>query len=337
VHLGRPATWVRSRLTLGRLPEAFRVLVTEKVVGLGGAMLLAKVPELRVDAVVTQMRNLFGGFKRTLTNAEVGSRIRDLVRELDSAPFPIADATLGRGACSACPDRTGAQGSLFGDAAPSDDRCLDGACWDTKVDQIWENAQRDAKKRKLPVITGETADELEVAGWVRADAKAYALGEYNMVAPGQIEALRTKKREAAESDDEQDDDSSEVTPDTAAKHAEIQKSNREKAIERATATYNEVYTEEVTAKLAALEHVETTQLLGFMLAFVRAPKFIGMRRNILDGHEDHAVSQAQVCAWMETADDRDLALALLEDLIINGEVDEVDLGRLLPPAAQAAE
>jgi hypothetical protein len=57
-----------------------------------------------------------------------------------------------------CPKRSDKQRDLFSDeTSDADASCLDPTCWAAKVEQLWTRAEKDAKKRKLRVLTGREA------------------------------------------------------------------------------------------------------------------------------------------------------------------------------------
>lgn len=143
--LGRTPAWVRRRLTLLSLCEAARERMRRGELPLAHAERLAAVDE------ATQARVL-SRYSGELPAS--GAFARDVALELhaiNQAPFDVDDAKLPGGSCAKCPKRSDTQVDLFG-GATGDARCLDAACWAKKNDASWERAQRDAKKRKLPII-----------------------------------------------------------------------------------------------------------------------------------------------------------------------------------------
>lgn len=91
-----------------------------------------------------------------------------LLRDFADAPFPPDDATLVKaaGSCGDCPKRTKNDPGLFADFAERD-RCLDGSCWNTKVEADWKRRAADHKKAGGTVLsTKETAKVFVYSGIV---------------------------------------------------------------------------------------------------------------------------------------------------------------------------
>lgn len=75
-------------------------------------------------------------------------------RQLRSAPWKLDDATLhpAAGACHACPKRSSCQSLLFegetdGKKAAPEDKCLDIACWNHKLERFGKLKLEEAKKK----------------------------------------------------------------------------------------------------------------------------------------------------------------------------------------------
>ncbi len=150
-EIGKPASFVASRLRLLQLVPFAQQLLSDDWLTLGGALALAALhgadEQLRTlvdlrfkpDAEGTQgegenLRPAYVGYMRVApTLVDVKDAISRNRRQLASAPFPIIDADLvpAAGACDTCPKRSAAQASLFGAGAA--DTCLDAACWASKL------------------------------------------------------------------------------------------------------------------------------------------------------------------------------------------------------------
>ena len=136
--LGKSASWVRARLRLCTLSEAWRASFADPgspvhEFPVGHIEVVAALPQTVQDEVLADCE---GRFREGVPLAAELRRIAaDYTRELDGVPWDLAAENLVEGvsACSTCPKRDGAQDSLF--AAVSDtkgDRCLDAPCYEAK-------------------------------------------------------------------------------------------------------------------------------------------------------------------------------------------------------------
>lgn len=138
---------VKKRLTLLSLSQEWRdYWRSENAVTLGAAQALAALGSEDQAAIfgdcVTPAMDEIWGLTRDLRQAP-GPKITELLvrewcrrkdEELRHAPFDIEDSSLPGGACSACPKRASTQRDLFG--ALDHDRCLDRACWRSKIQVV---------------------------------------------------------------------------------------------------------------------------------------------------------------------------------------------------------
>jgi ParB family chromosome partitioning protein len=189
--VGRSATHVRQRLRLQRLVPLARRLVAEGHLSLAAAVRLAQVEspveqiEVLADSGVAV--GLFGegsagnwraGHEAVAALTEfdeatwaalveqsdhpgpraIEHAIESTGRRLKRARFNILDTELGAVACTECPRRTGAQGSLFATMG-DDDSCLDAACWDAKGRAVDERRIVDAK------AAGKLYTQEDTKGW----------------------------------------------------------------------------------------------------------------------------------------------------------------------------
>jgi len=152
--VGHPVTYVVQRLKLCELGKEVRAALDNEKIGLGVAILLARVPTpLQAEALRTI------GHWWTLAETKRQLEQRFLLR-LDQAPFDISDAKLVEraGACVACPKRTGQQRELFPDAARPD-LCTDPVCYRGKLDALWKIRKAEAKKSGQPVLEGAAVEK----------------------------------------------------------------------------------------------------------------------------------------------------------------------------------
>jgi len=140
--VGKTPVFVASRLKLADLvPAAVEAFYADEI-GVGHALLLAKLPSDQ------QGQALSACFKEVYNNGAKPARIllpiRNLQFWIDSnillvlkdAPFNKRDAQLvpAAGSCADCPKRTGHNKLLFGDdLGRQGDRCTDPSCYQAKV------------------------------------------------------------------------------------------------------------------------------------------------------------------------------------------------------------
>ena len=143
--LGRTVAWVRRRLTLLGLGEAARERMRR------GELPLAHAERLAVLDAETQARVLSRCPDELPASGAFAREIMLSLHSLANAPFDIEDAKLPGGSCSRCSKRSDSQADLFASVS-SAAGCPDAACWSKKNDASWARVERDAKKRKLPII-----------------------------------------------------------------------------------------------------------------------------------------------------------------------------------------
>jgi ParB family chromosome partitioning protein len=156
---GKGAGYVASRLRLTELAPAAVEAFTKDEIGLGHALLLAKLQTEQ------QEEALAACWQESYTNGSKSKRIllpvrhlrewieRNILLELATAPFSKEDATLvpEAGSCVECSKRTGHNTLLFEGIAAQHDSCSDPACYAAKVDAHVK--QTVATKPKLVQIT----------------------------------------------------------------------------------------------------------------------------------------------------------------------------------------
>jgi ParB family chromosome partitioning protein len=140
--VGKSPTFVASRLKLSDLvPAAVEAFYADEI-GVGHALLLAKLPANQQEAALSAC------FKEVYNNGAKPARILLPVRNLQfwidsnvllvlkDAPFNKRDAQLvpAAGSCADCPKRTGYNKLLFGDdLGRQGDSCTDPGCYAAKV------------------------------------------------------------------------------------------------------------------------------------------------------------------------------------------------------------
>lgn len=348
---------VTQRLLVARSHESVRELLGEKAISFTAAILLAKAPESKVEAIAARARKLFESSRRSLGRGDVGYLVGEFVRLLAHAPFDVADQKLvPRGACSSCPQRTGGQASLFGDVA-NEDRCLDVSCWEEKVAALWVRAQKDAKKRKLPILaeawTG--AD----SGYFEADSTAYAVNTtktwaqittphditigrgtdgriVELVSPDVVARVRELLRKMrAEANAETPDDKPATELDAEA----LAQARQRERVARDEREVARLYSPRVVAILDRLDD-ESPDLAGVFRALTSNPPFArehALRLGLVQpgDPDDHA---AKLDEWREGASFRALLRLYVASALLDGWFgDDETLDGMLEPVAASDE
>lgn len=156
---GKHPGYVASRLRLTELATAVVEAFSKDEIGLGHALLLAKLQP------AAQQEALPACWQESYANGSKSKRIllpvrhlrewieHNILLELAAAPFSKEDATLvpDAGSCLECPKRTGHNTLLFEGMGAQHDSCTDPACYATKVDAHVK--QTVAAKPKLVQIS----------------------------------------------------------------------------------------------------------------------------------------------------------------------------------------
>jgi ParB family chromosome partitioning protein len=153
----KSAGYVLTRIRLTELVPAVTEAFLKDEIGTGHALLLAKLqPAQQEQALTACYREEYAGGgkpRRTLLPVrQLQEWIeRNILLELDSAPFPKDDADLVPevGACLTCPKRTGYNTLLFAEIKA--DACTSPECYENKVNAFV--AKTVAAKPKLVQIT----------------------------------------------------------------------------------------------------------------------------------------------------------------------------------------
>ena len=141
--IGKTPVFVAARLKLSDLvPAAVEAFYADEI-GVGHALLLAKLPaDQQEQALTACFKEVYNGSQKP---ARILLPVRNLQFWIDSnillvlkdAPFNKRDAQLvpTAGSCADCPKRTGHNKLLFGDdLGRQGDRCTDPVCYQAKVD-----------------------------------------------------------------------------------------------------------------------------------------------------------------------------------------------------------
>jgi ParB family chromosome partitioning protein len=156
---GKHPGYVASRLRLTELAPAAVEAFTKDEIGLGHALLLAKLQSEQQEEALTAC------WQESYANGSKSKRIllpvrhlrewieRNILLELATAPFSKEDATLvpEAGSCLDCAKRTGHNTLLFEGIAAQHDSCSDPTCYAAKVDAHVKRTV--AAKPKLVQIT----------------------------------------------------------------------------------------------------------------------------------------------------------------------------------------
>lgn len=156
---GKHPGYVASRLRLTELAPAAVEAFTKDEIGVGHALLLAKLqPQQQEEALTACWQESYTGGSKAKRILLPVRHLREWIEhnillELTTAPFSKDDATLvpDAGSCVECPKRTGHNTLLFEGIAAKHDSCSDPACYAAKVDAHVK--QTVAAKPKLVQIT----------------------------------------------------------------------------------------------------------------------------------------------------------------------------------------
>jgi len=156
---GKSAGYVASRLRLTELAPAAVEAFAKDEIGVGHALLLAKLqPQQQEEALTACWQESYTGGSKAKRILLPVRHLREWIEhnillELATAPFSKDDATLvpEAGSCVECPKRTGHNTLLFEGIAAKHDSCSDPGCYAAKVDAHVKRTV--AAKPKLVQIT----------------------------------------------------------------------------------------------------------------------------------------------------------------------------------------
>lgn len=174
--VGKGKTYVYQRLALLALPDLARDAYRDEIIDTRQALLFARIPneELREEAAKAILKNVPVWVKE---EGFIYEELRDdidrrFMRQLNQAPFDIADAQLVKaaGACADCPKRSGNATDLFGELEDAD-VCLDSVCYQRKSVVAWNRTKKTAKKEGRATIDGKPADRIFPHGRISSQTK----------------------------------------------------------------------------------------------------------------------------------------------------------------------
>ena len=156
---GKHPGYVLSRLRLTELAPAVVEAFSKDEIGLGHALLLAKLqPAAQQEALPACWQDSYANGSKSKRILLPVRHLREWIEhnillELAAAPFSKEDAMLvpGAGSCLECPKRTGHNTLLFEGMGAQHDSCTDPACYSAKVDAHVK--QTVAAKPKLVQIS----------------------------------------------------------------------------------------------------------------------------------------------------------------------------------------
>lgn len=139
---GKHPGYVLSRIRLTELTSAAVEAFSKDEIGVGHALLLAKLQSAQQeDALKACFREDWGGGSKAKRILLPVRHLQQWIEQnvmliLKDAPFSKRDAQLvpAAGSCLECPKRTGHNKLLFADLAGSGDACSDPACYAAKLD-----------------------------------------------------------------------------------------------------------------------------------------------------------------------------------------------------------
>jgi ParB family chromosome partitioning protein len=156
---GKSTAYCLARLKLTELAPAVVEALSKDEIGVGHALLLAKLqPAQQEEALAACFREDWGGGSKNKRILLPVRNLKDWIEHnvmliLKDAPFSKRDAQLvpAVGSCLDCPKRTGHNKLLFADLSGNSDACSDPACYAAKLDAHVK--QTVAAKPKLVQIT----------------------------------------------------------------------------------------------------------------------------------------------------------------------------------------
>ena len=164
---GKGAAYIASRLRLTELEPAAVEAFTKDEIGLGHALLLAKLqPQQQEEALTACWQESYTGGTKAKRILLPVRHLREWIEhnillELATAPFSKEDATLvpDAGSCVECPKRTGHNTLLFEGIAAQHDSCSDPTCYTAKVDaHVKRTVEAKPKLVQITTAYGKPAE-----------------------------------------------------------------------------------------------------------------------------------------------------------------------------------
>jgi ParB/RepB/Spo0J family partition protein len=133
--VSKDVAYVHRRLVLNDLPEQGQQMLEAGDLPFSTALELARLSDAAMVAGLLKRATTNLKHRMRLSADEVRREASQAMRLMAQAPFSPKDPDLvpSAGACLTCPKRTGNAATLFPDLQGKDDRCTDGACWQSKV------------------------------------------------------------------------------------------------------------------------------------------------------------------------------------------------------------
>jgi ParB family chromosome partitioning protein len=146
-HVGRDVSTVYRRMKLTNLIQPLVKLFEADEIPTAHALALAVLPPAAQKASIERKGEGLFHWQGGVNDLDELERWiqRNVHHALKGAPWKLDDGTMKGGACTACPKRTGAEPTLFGEA--KGDTCLDGACFVTKLETFTERRVRELTEK----------------------------------------------------------------------------------------------------------------------------------------------------------------------------------------------
>jgi ParB family transcriptional regulator, chromosome partitioning protein len=354
---GKHPGYVASRLRLTELAPAAVEAFTKDEIGLGHALLLAKLqPEQQEEALTACWQESYTGGSKAKRILLPVRHLREWIEhnillELATAPFSKEDRTLvpDAGSCVECPKRTGHNTLLFEGIAAKHDSCSDPACYAAKVDAHVKRTV--AAKPKLVQITtayGKTAE-----GSLIVPRNQYVeirqekpKNKYQQDAPEYKTCKFVTEAIVAEGGEKGELRKVCANPDCQIHHpkkqptkadtsfkAEQEKRRREEAL--ANATGLRVLNAIVAAVPVRLMKRDLLFVVESLLPLLDERRLITIARNRGVRPKDGEALGKLLSAWLRKADEGALGRLLVEATILLSARSGADAGKVLRAAAEA--
>ena len=178
-EVGRSRSYVFNRLKILDLCEHGRQLLREGKIDFSCALPIARIPNEQLQLKALEQATATDYHGQRPSAREVQSFVRqNFMLHLQHAKFDRTDASLcpSAGACTSCPNRTGAADpDLFADV-DSADVCTNPPCYRIKEEAHTARVREQAQAQGAHIITGREAKELvkspyggSIEGFVRLD------------------------------------------------------------------------------------------------------------------------------------------------------------------------